>query len=105
MNSIELDVKGGKTIHFKDGGIIKYSPHQDKIHNSLWGTLVHCLTGTSNFEDEKNGITAEYTIGTKKGRDYVSGWIKQNGQKVCELNGTYMGYVEFDKVRYWDIRQ
>jgi len=70
----------------------------------LWGTLVHCLAGTSEFSDEANGITAEYTIGTKKGRDYVSGWIKKNGVKVSEVTGTYMGYVEFDKVRYWDIR-
>ena len=104
MNSIDLDVKGGKTIIFSDGGVIKYTPHQDKFYNSLWGTLVHCLCGTSEFEDAKNGITAEYTIGTKKGRDYISGWIKKNGQKVSELHGTYMGYIEFDKVRYWDIR-
>lgn len=27
MNSIDLDVTGGKTIVFQDGGIIKYTPH------------------------------------------------------------------------------
>jgi len=27
MNSIDLDVKGGKTIIFKDGGKITYTPH------------------------------------------------------------------------------
>lgn len=105
MNSIDLDVKGGKTIVFKDGSIIKYTPHQDKFYNSLWGTLVHCLCGTSEFEDLTNGVTAQYTIGTKKGRDYVTGWIKKDGKTVSELSGTYMGYIEFDKVRYWDIRR
>ena len=105
MNSIDLDVKGGKTIVFKDGTVIKYTPHQDKFYNTLWGTLVHCLCGTSEFEDAANGVTAQYTIGTKRGRDYVSGWIKKNGEKVCDISGTYMGWVEFDGVRYWDIRR
>jgi len=52
MNSIDVDVKGGKILKFKDGSVIKYTPHQDKLLNSLWGTLVHCLCGTSDFEDE-----------------------------------------------------
>ena len=31
MNSIDLDVKGGKIINFKDGTKITYTPHQDKF--------------------------------------------------------------------------
>ena len=58
MNSIDLDVKGGKTIVFSDGGRITYTPHQDKFYNSLWGTLVHTLCGTCDFTDEANGIEA-----------------------------------------------
>ena len=104
MNSIDLDVKGGKVLTFKDGGRITYSPHQDKFHNSLWGTLVHCLTGTCDFEDKANGVTAQYTIGTKKGRDYFKGEIKKDGVVVSRLSGTYMGYIEFDGERWWDIR-
>ena len=105
MNSIDLDVKGGKTITFKDGGRITYTPHQDKFYNSLWGTLVHCISGTSEFTDEQNGITAHYTIGIKKGRDYFKGEIKKDGVVISNLTGTYMGYIEFDGVRYWDIRK
>lgn len=105
MNSIDLDVKGGKVLSFHDGTVIKYQPHQDKFHNTLWGTLVHCLCGTCEFWDEKSGVTAVYTIGPKgKGRDYVTGEIKKNGVTVSRLYGTYMGYLEFDGVRYWDIR-
>lgn len=104
MNSIDLDVKGCKTLTFKDGGCIKYTPHQDKFHNSLWGTLVHCLTGTCDFTDEQNGITATYTIGIKKGRDYFKGEIKKDGKVVSTLSGTYMGYIEWDGERWWDIR-
>ena len=105
MNSIDLDVKGGKVITFKDGGRITYTPHQDKFYNSLWGTLCHCLCGTCDFVDEANGIEAQYTIGIKKGRDYVKGEIKQHGRVVANLSGSYMGYLEFDNVRFWDIRR
>lgn len=27
-----------------------------------------------------------------------------NGKVVSKMSGTYLGYIEFDKVRYWDIR-
>jgi len=105
MNSIDLDVKGGKIITFADGGRITYAPHQDKFYNTLWGTLVHTLCGTCDFKDEANGIEATYTIGIKKGRDYFKGEIKQNGKVVSTLTGSYMGYIDFDGVRYWDIRK
>jgi len=36
--------------------------------------------------------------------DYMSGEIKQNGKVVSKFYGSYMGYLEFDGVRYWDIR-
>ena len=71
-----------KTIIFKNGAKITYTPHQDKFYNTLWGTLVHTLCGTCDFEDAANGITAQYTIGTKKGRDYFEGWIKKDGREV-----------------------
>ena len=106
MNSIDLDVTGGKKIAFKDGSEIKYGPHQDKFLNSLWGTLTHCYWGVIEFVDEKNGITATYSIGKeKKGKDYVKGEILKDGVKVSELNGSYMGYLEFDGKRYWDVRK
>ena len=107
MNSVDLDVVGGKTITFKDGGRITYTPHQDKFLNSLWGTLIHLVTGHCTFEDKQNGVTAEYTIGGAKGhgKDYFVGEIKKDGKVVSKLFGTYMGYIEFDGVRYFDIRR
>ena len=65
------------------------------------------MTGDCEFTDEANGITAHYSIGGAKGygKDYVVGEIKKNGQVVSKLFGTYMGYIEFDGVRYWDIRK
>jgi hypothetical protein len=106
MNSIDLVVKGGKWVEFSDGTVITYQPHQDKVLNSLWGTLVHLVCGRCEFEDKKNGITGWYEIGIDKKRpmDYFAGEITQNGRVVSRLLGNQMGYIDFDGVRYWDVR-
>ena len=37
--------------------------------------------------------------------DYFKGEILHNGVPVNQIYGNYMGYADFDGVRYWDIRQ
>ena len=39
-----------------------------------------------------------------KSQDFLYGEIKKDGQKVCTVEGNYMGYIDFDGVRYWDLR-
>ena len=38
-------------------------------------------------------------------QDYFAGSISQNGKKVCDVYGNYMGYMDFDKKRYYDTRE
>ena len=40
-----------------------------------------------------------------KTQDYICGEIQVRGKKVCEIYGNYMGFVDFDGKRYWDIRE
>ena len=40
----------------------------------------------------------------KKPTDYVEGDIKQNGKIVSKMYGSYMGFLEWDGIRYWDAR-
>lgn len=40
-----------------------------------------------------------------KTQDWICGEIKANGSKVCEIYGNYMGFADFNKQRYWDIRE
>jgi hypothetical protein len=89
MNSIDLVVKGGKWVEFLDGSVITYEPHQDKVLNSVWGTLVHLVCGKCHFEDKKNGIKAWYEIGNNKNRpmDYFAGEIIKDGQVVSKMFG------------------
>ena len=39
-----------------------------------------------------------------KTQDYVTGRIEVNGRKEVDIYGNYMGFVDFNKQRYWDIR-
>lgn len=71
------------------------------------GTMGHQLTGKITFTDEANGIVAWYEPGTmrRKTQDYVVGQVTVHGKKVCDVYGNYMGYMDFNKIRYWDIRE
>ena len=40
-----------------------------------------------------------------KKQDFIWGEIHQNGTKVCEVTGNYVGFLDFDGVRYWDERE
>ena len=33
------------------------------------------------------------------------GEIHKDGKKVCTVEGNYVGYLDFDEVRYWDVRE
>lgn len=72
------------------------------------GMCHHILFGNIEYKDEKNGMTGYMNIGDIKGRprDYFTGHIEHNGKKACKrIEGTYMGYADFDGERYFDVRQ
>ncbi len=75
--------------------------------NSLFGTLIHLVCGKIEFEDKKNGLTAWYEISAEKKRplDYFVGEIAKDNKVVSKMYGTYMGYIDFDGIRYWDVRE
>lgn len=41
----------------------------------------------------------------KKTQDYFRGEIMQYGQKIVDIYGCYMGYMDFNGVRYFDTRK
>jgi hypothetical protein len=71
------------------------------------GTIKHESAGTITFKDEANQILASMTIGKvkKKPTDYVDGDIKKAGKICGKIYGSYMGFIEWDGVRYWDARE
>lgn len=66
-----------------------------------WQTL-----GISTYTTS-TGLTATLKFGKvkRKATDYFEGAITMGQQEICKIYGTYMGYIEFDGVRYWDHRQ
>lgn len=77
------------------------------VLNTIWGTLVHLICGKITFTDPKNGLTAWYEINSvkRKPKDYFKGEILKDGEVVSKMYGNCMGYIDFDDVRYWDIRE
>lgn len=52
-------------------------------------------------------MTAFVEAGTKKFKikDYFSGKIIKDQTEISDIYGNYNGYIDFDGVRYWDIRE
>jgi hypothetical protein len=71
------------------------------------GTMRHETLGDVVFSDPVNKIEATIFTGKvkKKPSDYIQGDIKVNGKVVSSCYGTYLGFIEFDGKRYWDIRE
>ena len=68
------------------------------------------MNGRCEFTDVKNNLVGFYEIGkggAKKGpNDYLTGQIsKADGTVVSTLRGNYMGYLDFDSTRYFDLRE
>ena len=107
VNSVYLEVTGYKYVEFPDGTKIKFNNIQDVFQNTLMGVCHHILYGKMVFEDDKNQLTGIMDIGEDryKPKDCLTGHIEHNGKKVCEkIEGTYMGYTDFEGQRYFDVR-
>lgn len=99
--------KGYKQVTFKDGHTIKYNHNDDSIYGLFMGSFGHQLIGKVEFEDKQNNIKAyiNYTGYTFKKQDYCWGELFVDGARKHEIVGNYMGYLDFDGVRYWDYRE
>lgn len=71
-------------------------------------TLRHETVGNIEIDDKKNNVKCIINLGNvkKEPTDYVEGFIIEDNKRiVSKLRGTYLGYLEFDCVRYWDVRE
>ena len=76
------------------------------MNNIFFGTMQHLLIGVIHFRDEKNNITAQFEFEPKrKPLDMINGWIKKGDKQVSTIRGNYMGFLNFDDERFWDLRE
>lgn len=107
LQSSNVNCLGYKQANFPDGTKIVWNYNNDYFTGLFMGTMNHKCTGQVNFSDQKNGLKGFYRYGayTFSKQDYVWGEIFKDDKKVCEIEGNYMGYLDFDKKRYWDFRE
>lgn len=62
--------------------------------------------GNITFQDQQNNIEANIKFGKvkKKPSDYFQGVITVDGVEVSTIYGSYMGFLDFGGIRYWDFR-
>jgi len=68
------------------------------------GSLRSETVGTIEFLDGINELKSTIQFGKvkKKPSDYFEGSITHRDKKVCSVAGSYLGYLNFDDVRYFD---
>lgn len=66
----------------------------------------HESLGEIWYRDTMHKLECIIKFGTKKGpTDYFEGCIiSDNKAIVSKCTGSYLGWLDFDNVRYWDIR-
>jgi len=108
LNSATVLNSGKKCFWFPDGTKIVSNFPKESFSNTFWGTLRHETLGTMNFSDEEHNLECyiKFAPYKKKPSDYIEGMIVENNKTIkSKITGTYLGYIDFDGIRYWDIRE
>lgn len=73
------------------------------------GTLRESTIGTLTLKDIQHGFSFKTKIGhdlQNRSKDYFIGHISNSHNKpVSGVFGTYLGYINFEGIRYWDGRK
>ena len=106
LNTVTVTNLGKKVYSFKDGHTISQNCGEDLFGGTFFGTLRHDCQGEYVFKDHNNGNVATVKFGVKnKPTDYFDGSIVDSkGGLISRISGTWIGYMDFDGVRYWDVR-
>lgn len=107
LNSVSVINNGKKLYEFKDGHTISQNCGEDHFGGTFFGTLRHECIGVYTFTDHTYGYTCSIKVGLKgKPSDYLEGNLcDKTGKVISKAFGTWIGYLDFDGVRYWDVRQ
>ena len=94
-------------IELMDGTKISSSFCNELYSNTFFGTVRHESVGELVFKDLTNGYECTLKLDSvkKKPSDFFSGEIKLKNIVLCKVIGSYLSYIEFNGIRYWDIRE
>jgi len=108
LNAIGMRYEGTTWVTFSTGQTIAMSYPMEQLNGMMYGpNLRNEAVGKVHFEDSL-GMTCDILIGgtTEHPTDYLEGTIKgPRGDVLGNLSGTYLGYLDIDGERFWDMRQ
>ena len=107
LNTLYVNNKGKRYMKFKDGVKFDFDFYDEIFSNSFWGVLKHETTGEVRYTEKQYNVSCTVKIGKQKGMpsDYIYGEIMIGNKVVSVLRGSYLSHIEFDGVRFWDIRE
>ena len=106
MRSVDIIFKGYLLTEFKDGQKIRLTFPSFRMSNIFMGNFIWQMIGQIECEDKENGLSCFIKVNSdnSKKQDFFEGEITKDGKRLCKITGSYMGHVDFDGVRYWDLR-
>jgi len=107
LNSVKVYNKGKRIVEFPDGGKIQFNFCNEAYNNSFFGTIRQESIGEISFKDLVHGFELVLKLDNvkKKSSDYFQGEIKLKNIVVSKVLGSYLSFIEFNNIRYWDIRE
>jgi hypothetical protein len=106
LNSLNVHNTGKRQVKFKDGQTITMNCLDERYSNTFIGTMRAETVGMMVFKDQENRLECEVRVGEVSGKpsDYLEGFIMREGKVISQLTGTFLGHLDFDGRRYWDLR-
>jgi hypothetical protein len=106
LNSLNVHNTGKRQVKFKDGQVITMNCLDERYSNTFIGTMRAETVGLMVFKDQENRLECEVRVGEVSGKpsDYLEGFIMREGKVISQLTGTFLGHLDFDDRRYWDLR-
>lgn len=105
LNSMAIRNKGKRVItyHTATPQTIHFDFPNDLYKGTFFGTTRLESLGTILFHDRTNHIKCEVKLGGVRGKpsDFFLGEMTVEGQSVGSFRGSYLGYIDFDNLRYW----
>lgn len=111
-NSLVGGFKGKVNVIFKDGQIISYSYPQFRAGGMIFGSRTVNWEHQMVFEDLRNDIKATVVFGAKKKKSWFTkgigksddfvGEIMCGGNKISDIEGSWLEGISFDGARMWD---
>eukprot|EP01066_Platyproteum_vivax_P011538 Platyproteum_vivax@DN5239_c0_g1_i2.p1 len=111
LNTLTLVNSGYRGVDFADGHRVTITVlPKDVWTGVMMGNVCKHETVGPMRVDDSLGNVLTFTIGGKNSRGRPSDCIKgelmnASGKVVSQMSGTWLGYVDFDDKRYWDIRE